>query len=356
MLKEVLGWGEFFARQLGPEDADLVWGRVNEELRGQYEVLTEAGPATALLPGRWRLDRNRGADVPAVGDWVGLEKPAGSDKSMIRRLLDRRTKLSRNAAGEKVQEQVVAANVDVVFVMSSLNQDLNLRRLERYLAVVWESGAEPVVILTKSDLCEDAAGLAASVKDIAGAAAVLVTSRFDAASVSSVAERIPRGKTAVFIGSSGVGKSTLVNLLAGAEVQATAAIREDDDEGRHTTTSRKLFVLPSGGLVMDTPGMRELQIWEAAGGVGRTFEDIEAIALRCRFTNCGHESEPGCAIRAALESGELERSRYDSYLKLRAEAAYQTRRVDKSAASQEKERWKKIHKDLRAHVKGKRGR
>lgn len=346
MRRETLGWNAFFDEQLeDSERAALIWGRVSEEQRGQYEVMTEAGPVAAILPGRWRRDRAGGLDIPAVGDWVGLEKPAGSEKCVVRRLLKRRTKLSRNAAGEKTQEQVVAANVDVVFVLTSLNMDLSLRRLERFLAVVWDSGAQPVVILTKADLCADPAPLRQQVLTVVGKVPVIVLRRDDAAAVAQISGWIPAGSTAVFIGSSGVGKSTLVNLLAGRELQSTAEVRDDDDKGRHTTTSRKLFALPSGGLVMDTPGMRELQMWDAEFGLAQAFDDIEEIAARCRFSNCAHASEPGCALRAALEAGTLPRERYDSYLKLKTEVAYHSRRTDKASAYSEKHKGQKIHRN-----------
>jgi ribosome biogenesis GTPase len=248
----------------------------------------------------------------------------------------------------------VGANLDVVFVVASLNGDLNPRRLERYVAVAWESGAEPVVLLSKADLGANVDDALAAVHAVAAGADVLVVSAFDGRGVEDVRIRIGPGRTAAFVGSSGVGKSTLLNRLAGAEVAVTREIREDDARGRHTTTRRELHLLPGGGLVLDTPGMRELQLWDG-DALDRTFADVDELVARCRFGNCTHHGEPGCAIEAALVDGSLDRHRHASWQKLQREAAHHERRVDVLSRNAERRRWKQIHKAVRGHMDAKYG-
>jgi ribosome biogenesis GTPase len=309
------GWQAAFAEHLA---AGLVPARVAVQHRGAYDLMTEAGDvrASAIT----RLAREGG--LPAVGDWVALDLESG----LIDAVLPRRTTLSRKEVWQAVKEQVLAANVDVAFLAQGLPLDFSVRRLERYLAMAWESGAQPVVLLTKTDLVEDAAPFLAAVEEVTlGACPALGVSVVTGEGIDAVRGWFTGNRTAVLLGSSGVGKSTLVNALVGSELIETQEVRESDQRGRHTTTRRELIVLPTGGVVLDTPGMRELQLWDA--DLEQTFSDVEAIALRCRFSDCRHESEPGCAVRAALADGTLPLERWESYSKLlREQAALDLRR------------------------------
>jgi ribosome biogenesis GTPase / thiamine phosphate phosphatase len=274
---------------------------------------------------------------------VGVVPRYEEGRATIHRVLGRRTQFVRRAVG-KGGGQVVAANVDVGFVVSSMNAELNLRRVERYLTLVWDSGATPVVLLTKSDLCDDVGATIAEVESVAAGVAVHAMSAVTGEGLEAVRGYLRPGVTAAAIGSSGVGKSTLINALAGRELLRTADISVDGQRGRHTTTARHLIRLPDGSMVIDTPGMRELEAWDAQEGVSRTFEDIEALTRACRFTDCGHRTEPGCAVRAALADGALDPSRWTSYQKLLREQAYQERRDDPAALAEQRREWKAIHK------------
>ena len=322
--------------------------------RGSYVVATNGGDETrAQVGGRFRFDAaDDPSAFPAVGDWVALD----AANAIITAVVPRRTSLVRHAAGLRTVAQVVAANVDLVFVVVSLNHDLNPRRLERYLAVAWESGAEPVVVLSKADLTDDVDVLVAEVGDIAVGVAVLTVSAVDGRGVAEVRARIAPGVTVAFVGSSGVGKSTLLNTLAGAERAAVNAIREDDARGRHTTTRRQLHLLPDGGLVLDTPGMRELALWDADAGLERSFADIEALAGACRFNDCAHDGEPGCAVTSAIADGDLAADRFEGWRKLEREARHLERRVDALARAEERRKWKAVHKSVGKHMELKYGR
>ena len=347
---EQLGWNSYFEAQRDPErDKDLVPARIAEEQRGSYRILTEHGPRYAELSGRFRHRSSAGeTEPPCAGDWVMARVPAASerastseDPSLIHRLLTRRTAFTRRAAGNRTVPQVVAANVDTFFLVQSLNLNLNLRRLERYLALLWESGAEPVLVLSKADLCDDPEPFAKAAREAAIGVTVLVVSALAEDGMSPLLPYLTPGRTAALIGSSGVGKSTIVNRLVGEELMAVREIR-DDDRGRHTTTSRHLVPLPSGGMLLDTPGMRTVMLWEGEEGLEQTFEDITALAAGCRFTDCGHGSEPGCAIRAALESGTLTPERWRSYEKLLREARHEARKADVRLRLEEGRRSKRL--------------
>ena len=262
-------------------------------------------------------------DLPAVGDWVAIADTEGAERALVQSLLPRRTKFSRMAATDHGQtvEQVVAANVDVVFLIAGLDGDLNLRRLERYLALGWESGAQPVVVLTKSDLCDDVPGALAGGRGGRVGVPVHAVSNVTGEGIEALAAYFAGDRTVAALGSSGVGKSSLVNRLAGEQLMATGGLRADG-RGRHTTTNRQLLLLPGGGLFLDTPGMRELRLWESEEGLAAAFDDVSAAAARCRFADCAHESEPGCAVRAALADGTLERERFESWRKLQGELAH----------------------------------
>ncbi|MGM9522036.1 MAG: ribosome small subunit-dependent GTPase A [Oscillospiraceae bacterium] len=295
-------------------------GRITLQEKGMYRLRTAVGEQNALVSGRFQFDAQSPSDYPAVGDYV-MADCADPDTAVIHQVLPRRSLFVRKAAGTSKTEQVVAANIDTVFLCMSLNNDFNLRRLERYLAVAWESGADPVVVLTKADLCGDLPQKQREVESIAMGVDILTTSAMESDGYGRIMPYITKGRTVAFVGSSGVGKSTLINRLLGEERLATDGLRKDD-KGHHTTTHRELLFLPGGAMVIDTPGMRELGMWDAASGVEQTFGDIEELAARCRFRNCSHSGEPGCAVRAALESGHLDAGRWQSWQKLKNENSY----------------------------------
>ena len=316
-----LGWTPFFQQQLSVEETEqAVPARVVEVQRTGLRVLSRAGEHDVVLGGRWfaGVPESR----PTVGDWLLLDATGSAQ-----RLLDRSSVFKRIAPGGRGEIQLLAANVDVVFVVSSCNDEFNLSRLERYLALAIDAEVEPVVVLTKMDLAEDADAFVDAARGIRVGLHVEVVNALDAASLSGVRAWCSRGQTVALMGSSGVGKSTLLNTLSGEDVQETAAIREADGRGRHTTSHRSLHVVPGGGLLLDSPGMRELQIVDSEQGVAQMFEDIDALTLQCRFSDCAHDSEPGCAIQAALLDGTLDERRLANYDKLRREDAHNTESV-----------------------------
>jgi ribosome biogenesis GTPase len=342
-----MGWNAFFETQWSAlAQLDLAPARVVEELRGLYRVRTSEEEFLAEVVGKRRRE---GVGFPAVGDWVAV-RAMPSAHGQIESILPRKTKLSRKVVGRELREQVVGANLDTVFVVNSLNRDFNLRRIERYLTLVLEGGARPVVLLNKADLCADSAAFEAELSTVAAGVPVHSLSAREGLGLENLLVYIPRGETAAFVGSSGVGKSTIINRLAQTSLP-TGPVREADDRGRHTTTTRQMIFLQAGGMVIDTPGMRELQLWESDEGVEKAFDDIASIAVRCRFRDCNHQGEPDCAVEAAVESGRLERDRFESYRKLRAELAFQQRKVDPKVAKEQKEQWKKIHKAMRHNPK-----
>ena len=298
----------------------LCTGRVIAQQRGLYRIATAEGERMAGVSGRLRHEALSPSDYPAVGDFVLADTQTGGD-AVIRSVLPRRSSFVRRAAGDSRQEQVVAANVDTVFLCMSLNRDFSLRRLERDLAVAWESGASPVVVLTKADLCADTRRYALEAERVAVGVPVLVTASLAEDGLDALAPYLRPGRTVAFIGSSGVGKSTMINRLLGETRQATGGLR-GDDRGRHTTTSRELLPLESGALLLDTPGMREMGMWDAQAGIDQTFTDVLELAAQCRFADCTHTSEPGCAVRRAMETGTLAPERLAAFMRLSAENAY----------------------------------
>jgi ribosome biogenesis GTPase / thiamine phosphate phosphatase len=334
-----LGWNPELAENL---EAGLVPGRVAAVHRGAFDVWTESGSVRTRLPGRLMHD---GLDV-GVGDWAGL-----SD-GLIRTVLPRRSAILRNAAGLATNAQTLAANVDVAFVVSSLGPDLEPRRIERYLVTIWESGASPEIVLTKADRFEDPWELVAEVEAVALGVPVHVVSALTGQGCDALRARITPGTTAVLLGSSGVGKSTLVNRWLGEDVMATTETREDDDEGRHTTTHRQILVLPGGGLVIDTPGLRELQLWNAGeAALDTTFADVEELAADCRFGDCTHTHEPDCAVLAAVESGELPPERLQSWRKLQRELRAIAMRHDIRLRKEEGRKWRLMAREGRARAR-----
>ena len=332
---------------LAAQYPERTMGRITLREKGGYRIRTSMGEQNALVSGKFQFDAQSPSDYPAVGDYV-MVSYADPDTAVIHQVLPRRSLFVRRAAGTSKMEQVVAANIDTVFLCMSLNNDFNLRRLERYLAATWESGAAPVVVLTKADLCEDVSSKQAEVETITMGVPILTTSAMDTDGYGQIMPYITEGRTVAFVGSSGVGKSTLINCLLGEERLATDGLR-NDDKGRHTTTHRELLVLPNGAMVIDTPGMRELGMWDAAPGVEQTFTDIEALAAQCRFRNCSHTSEPGCAVRAAIRSGELDSGRWRSYQKLKNENSYAGDSERYLAAKEKK--FKEISKINKYHKK-----
>lgn len=259
----------------------------------------------------------------------------------------------RQAAGLKTEAQIVAANMDTVFIVNSLNHDLNVRRVERYILATYDSGATPVIVLTKKDACsqDEMEAAITAVEEVAIGIPIIAVSSVTKEGVSELMEYLPAGSTVALLGSSGVGKSTLVNILLGKEVQATTGIRESDSRGRHTTTHREMFSLPNGALLIDTPGMRELQLWDGESVIDTTFQDVEELAFECRFTDCKHDTEPGCRVQDALVNGELSEARFESYLKLQRELAYEKRKQNQKAKQDEKSRWKHISKSQKVYYK-----
>lgn len=339
-----LGWNSFFQQYLKTGDSRMP-ARIVEEQRSAYRVVCEAGELMAETAGHLRYAAVDRSGLPAVGDWVLIE--AGEGRATIHEVLPRKSKFSRKAAGQETSEQIAAANIDTVFLMTSLDADLSLRRIERYLTTIWNSGAQPVVLLSKLDVCNDPRPRIEAVAKVALGVSIHALSSTTGEGVNQLDQYLNPGETVALLGSSGVGKSTLINRLLGQEVQKVREIREDDARGLHTTTARRLFLLPGGGMLIDTPGMRELQLWEANDGLSQTFNDIELLAQGCRFRDCRHESEPGCAVQSALEKHQLNSGRFESYLKLRREIRYLAGKQDTLARIKENRRWKRINKAIR---------
>jgi ribosome biogenesis GTPase len=348
----ILGWDDYFEQCFVPFSLQgFKPGRIAVEQKELYHVFTETGDLPARITGKMRHEARGRVDFPAVGDWVALSDSNGIEAT-IQGILPRKSKLSRKIAGKTVDEQILSTNIDTAFIVTGLDGDFNLRRIERYLTVIWESGANPVILLNKVDICANPEDKLADVGSIAYGVPVHLVSARTGRGIADLKTYLHSGTTAVLLGSSGAGKSTLINNLVGYERNLTQVVREDDSRGRHTTTYRELIFLPKGGCIIDSPGLREIQVWDAASGIGETFQDVEVITRECRFNDCQHENEPGCAIRAALEIGRLDRSRFENYLKLRREQAYISRLQNANEMAANKEKWKNIAKKIKEIEKG----
>lgn len=343
---EAIGYQPFFADQR-KEHYDL--GRVVLEHTHMYRIYSDDGEWLGELSGKYRFEASAREDYPAVGDWVWMKKLPDERKAIIHGVYPRKSKFSRKVAGQTTEEQIVATNVDRVFLVMALNGDFNVRRLERYLVTAYESGATPEIVLTKKDLCEanNAEAKLHEVEAIAFGVPVYRVNSLEDGGTEDIVRTLKPGETIALIGSSGAGKSTLLNSLYGEQRQKTGDVRAGDDRGKHTTTHRELVILPNGSLIIDTPGMRELHLWEGSSSMDVAFQDIESLAAGCRFADCSHQKEPGCAIQSALAEGQLEPERFASFRKLQKELAYMERKTDAAAARAERDRWKKINKEMR---------
>jgi len=340
---EYLGWNPFFASNFAPYERDgLIPGRIAIEQKTHFLVATAGGELRASLAGKLRFETRGEEDVPGVGDWVALRPTPGERTATIIHVLPRKSKFSRKAVGRESVEQTVAANIDVIFLINAIDRTFNLRRLERYLVLAAGSGARPAVVLNKSDLCADLSGVLNDVRAVTAQVPVYVMSAARGEGLDVIRTSLGIGVTGAFLGPSGVGKSTIINRLLGLAKLKTSEVRDYDGKGRHTTSHREMVVLPSGGILIDTPGMRELQLWEADEGIQEVFEEIESLAAACRFRDCHHNQEPDCAVRKALEEGTLDEGRYTSYLKLQREIERQSRKYDTRAQALEKERTKRL--------------
>jgi ribosome biogenesis GTPase len=348
MKLETLGWNSFFeARFALHRTQGLLPGRVSIQHKDRYVLFTEQGELHANVSGKFRFDVSGLKEFPAVGDWVAYEIDSAHQSAVIHHVLERRSKFSRKVAGDRPDEQIIAANIDIAFLVMGLDGNYNLRRLERYLTAVQESEARSVIILNKSDLCPSLEECAQEVLSIAQGINVIVMSALRAEDVAPLHSLLTPGITGVLLGSSGVGKSTITNQLLGREHSQVQSVRETDSHGRHTTPHRELLVLPNGGIIIDTPGLRELQLFHAEESISESFEDIEELAANCRFRNCRHETEPGCAVLSALEGGTFEQERYESYQKLQREIQFQITKNNSTAKRVEKERDKKTANQMK---------
>ncbi len=347
-LKE-LGWKDFFQQQFDETNKELLPARVSRQDINRYHLLSAEGPLTATVPGRLHTQAVSKADLPTVGDWVltSAADPNDPKSRIIEKNLDRFSKFSRKEAGEGFDEQVLAANIDTVFIVSGLDDNFNVGRIERYLVLAWGSGATPVVILNKADLCADRDAKVEALQSVSTGVDIHVLSASTGEGIHQLHPYITLGRTSAFLGSSGVGKSTIINALLGYERFDTGEVRTGDSKGRHTTSFREMCVMDSGGLIIDTPGMREIQIWIDESSLARGFSDVEDFSLLCKFRDCQHQSEPGCAVQAAINDGKLDASRLESLRKFQRELDHLVEKQDVAARSEKKKDRIKFAKTIR---------
>lgn len=348
-----LGFNAFFQKHL--ENCQLEKcsvGRICAEYKENYKLFSEFGELNANISGKFRNNCTKREDFPAVGDWVLFDYIENENKAIIQEVCPRKSKFSRKVAGQQTQEQIIASNVDFAFIVCALNYDFNLRRIERYLSLIWQSGATPVVILTKSDLCSNVQDKISEVENIALGVGIHAISNISVDGIEVLQKYFVDNKTVVLLGSSGVGKSSLINNLAKENIMKVNVLRSNMEKGRHTTTHKQMILLPNGGLIIDTPGIRELQLWDAEDGISQAFSDIEELAKSCKFGDCTHINEPDCAVQKAIKVGIIDASRLDNYLKVQKEQQYLTIRQTQSAAKVERDKWKNIHKQAKNLTKG----
>jgi ribosome biogenesis GTPase len=344
---EKLGWNSFFEEAFRTFDENgLIPARVVMASKNSTQLYTPNGEITARIAGRMRHLAEREFQKPVAGDWVAVKPDKDEKGAIIQAILPRKSKFSRKAPGEQIKEQIISANIDTVFIVSSLDggRGHSLRRIERYLTLAWNSGSSPVIVLNKADLCPDVDSIIRQVEEIAPGVPIHPVSGKDKTGMDFLKTYFYEGQTVALLGPSGVGKSTIINALLGFDRQATGCVREYDLTGRHTTTSRELIMMPGGGMVIDTPGMRELQLWADEENLQASFNDIEELAEKCRFNNCSHNTKPGCAIINAINQGELDPQRLESYRKLQSEIAYISSAKASSARQYEKQKWKNVAK------------
>jgi ribosome biogenesis GTPase len=350
---ESLGWSAHFENHFESLKSDtLIPGRVFREEKSQYGILTGEGERIAKPSGRLRHTLNSVNERIVVGDWVALNSGSDRASATVEFLLPRKSSVARKVAsgrkrrsGGQTLEQVIAANMDVIFIVTGLDQDYNIRRIERYLTLVWNSGASPVIVLNKVDLCDNLNEKLEEIREVALGVPVLAISAKKEKDVRLLKPYFRDGKTAALIGSSGAGKSTIINTLLGFEKQKVKEISESVHKGQHTTTHRELIRMPEGGILMDNPGMREIQLWGDVEDVDSAFHDIELLADECRFKDCAHEREPGCAVKSAVEAGELDAERLESFHKMKRELEHLEERQRKPASIIEREKWRTIMKN-----------
>jgi ribosome biogenesis GTPase len=348
MKLEILGWNSLFESSFDSlHEQGQLPGRIAIQHKDRYVIYAEQGEINGQVSGKFRFEVSGLHAFPAVGDWVAFEPGSADQPAVIHHVLERQSKFSRKVAGDRPDEQIIAANIDFAFLVMGLDGNYNLRRLERLLTAAQESGAQTVIVLNKSDLCPLLEEYTREVLSIAHDIKVIVMSALREQDVIPIRSLLTSGITGVLLGSSGVGKSTITNLLLENKQVKVQEVRADDSRGRHTTAHRELLVLPNGGLIIDTPGLRELQLWGGEEGVQESFDDLEDLAANCRFRDCKHEAEPGCAVTSAVEQGTLDPGRYESYQKLQREITYHAQKQELGVQRTEKERWKKISKQLK---------
>ncbi|MDJ0533740.1 MAG: ribosome small subunit-dependent GTPase A [Xenococcaceae cyanobacterium MO_207.B15] len=352
MKLELFGWNSALACSFEPYAKDgYSVGRITLEYRGEYTLYSELGEVRAKISGKLRHQITDGGEFPAIGDWVVIKTRQNEQSATIYGIMPRKSKFSRKTVGGKTSEQIVAANIDTALLVSGLDNDFNLRRIERYLILTWESGANPIIVLNKADACSEVEQCVAEVEAIAPGVPIIVLSAVLKQGLDELKNYIQPGMTVAMLGSSGVGKSTIANQLMGGELQKVQPVRHGDNRGKHTTTHRELFLLPGGGVIIDTPGMREIQIWATETSFEQTFTDIEMLAKKCRFRDCQHSHEPDCAVQNAILQGVLDERRFLNYQKLHKELNYLSRKQRQLKQLENKSKWKKITKAMRQHYK-----